>query len=226
MGESLRPKTWVRCDDPTRTTQTMDNTYILYSLNALLGLVNIEMFWTDELSRPSISIKHIFSGRVLLLTSLMVLVLMLRSLQTQLRNWGLSAILPLDHHVYLHKITGVAIFGLAWLHAIMHLINFGKLRVKLSMSVYSQKSILESDLEIELKDFVQILIQVSMFSQTLWHLSKWTQTTGRLSSTPTIGILLCLSGCSLGTNALQVLEICQLGSIFVRNCVQSIFGTC
>ena len=75
---------------------------------------------------------HLFSGRVLLLTSLMVLVLMLRSLQTQLRNWGLSAILPLDHHVYLHKITGVAIFGLAWLHAIMHLINFGKPCVKLS----------------------------------------------------------------------------------------------
>ena len=69
---------------------------------------------------------HLFSGRVLLLTSLMVLVLMLRSLQTQLRNWGLSAIFPLDHHVYLHKITGVAIFGLAWLHTIMHLIDIGK----------------------------------------------------------------------------------------------------
>ena len=120
------------------------------------------------MSGPSISIKRIFSGRVLLLTSLMVLVLMLRSLQTQLRNWGLSAILPLDHHVYLHKVTGVAIFGLAWLHAIMHLINFGKPCVKLVfMSVYSQKSILESHLEIELKDFMQILIQVSMFSQTL-----------------------------------------------------------
>ena len=56
----------------------------------------------------------------------MVLVLMLRYTMTRMRNVGLSTILPLDHHVYLHKLTGVVILVLAWTHTIMHLINFGK----------------------------------------------------------------------------------------------------
>ena len=56
----------------------------------------------------------------------MVLVLMLRYTLTKLRNVGLSAILPLDHHVYLHKLTGVVILVYAWVHTLMHLINFGE----------------------------------------------------------------------------------------------------
>ena len=55
----------------------------------------------------------------------MVLVLMLRYSLTRIRNLGLSTILPLDHHVYLHKLTGVVILVLAWIHTLSHLINFG-----------------------------------------------------------------------------------------------------
>ena len=67
------------------------------------------------------------TGRCLNFSTTVVLVLMLRTVLTKLRGWGLSLILPLDHHVWLHKLTGVVIFGLAWAHTLMHLLNFGNL---------------------------------------------------------------------------------------------------
>ena len=74
-------------------------------------------------------IKYLYffvaSGRCLNFSSTMVLVLMLRYSLTRIRNLGLSTILPLDHHVYLHKLTGVVILVLAWIHTLSHLINFG-----------------------------------------------------------------------------------------------------
>ena len=59
--------------------------------------------------------------------SMMVLVFILRYTITLMRKLGLASKLPLDHHVYLHKFTGVLIFFQAWFHTIAHLINFGKL---------------------------------------------------------------------------------------------------
>ncbi|KAH8309544.1 hypothetical protein KR059_011653 [Drosophila kikkawai] len=53
-----------------------------------------------------------------------VLVLMLRHSLTYLRGRGLSSYLPLDHHVYLHKLTGITISVLSLVHTIMHLFNF------------------------------------------------------------------------------------------------------
>ena len=44
---------------------------------------------------------------------------------TALRNLGLSAILPLDNNIFIHKVIGTLIFVQAWFHTIMHLINFG-----------------------------------------------------------------------------------------------------
>lgn len=55
-----------------------------------------------------------------------ILVLMLRQCITFLRTRGFSTILPLDQHIYLHKLTGVFIFIYSVTHAIMHLLNFGK----------------------------------------------------------------------------------------------------
>ena len=69
--------------------------------------------------------SFVASGRCLNFSSTMVLVLMLRYSLTRIRNLGLSTILPLDHHVYLHKLTGVVILVLAWIHTLSHLINFG-----------------------------------------------------------------------------------------------------
>ncbi|XP_044571616.1 NADPH oxidase 5 isoform X3 [Drosophila ananassae] len=53
-----------------------------------------------------------------------VLVLMLRHTLTYLRGRGLSTYLPLDHHVYLHKLTGITISVLSLVHTVMHLFNF------------------------------------------------------------------------------------------------------
>ena len=44
---------------------------------------------------------------------------------TALRNLGLSAILPLDNNIFIHKVIGTLVFVQAWCHTIMHLINFG-----------------------------------------------------------------------------------------------------
>ncbi|XP_037941975.1 NADPH oxidase 5-like [Teleopsis dalmanni] len=53
-----------------------------------------------------------------------VLVLMLRHSLTYLRSHGLSTYLPLDHHIYLHKLTGIVISILSLIHTLMHLFNF------------------------------------------------------------------------------------------------------
>lgn len=49
---------------------------------------------------------------------------MLRHSLTYLRSRGLSSFLPLDNHVYLHKLTGITISVLSLVHTIMHLFNF------------------------------------------------------------------------------------------------------
>ena len=69
----------------------------------------------------------LISGRCLNFNSVMILVLVLRYTITILRNMGLSPIIPLDHNIYFHKLVGVIIFFQAWIHTIMHLINFGKM---------------------------------------------------------------------------------------------------
>lgn len=50
--------------------------------------------------------------------------LMLRHSLTYLRSQGLSSYLPLDNHIYLHKLTGIVVSILSLLHTIAHLFNF------------------------------------------------------------------------------------------------------
>ena len=65
-----------------------------------------------------------FSGQVLNFSCAFVVVLMLRRCITWLRMNGLVDILPLDSHVYLHKMCGAFIAFFATIHTVMHLINF------------------------------------------------------------------------------------------------------
>lgn len=51
---------------------------------------------------------------------------MLRNCLTQLRVRGCSSFLPLDHHIYLHKLTGVLITIYSAVHTVMHLCNFSE----------------------------------------------------------------------------------------------------
>uniref|UniRef100_A0A1A9X4W1 NADPH oxidase 5 n=1 Tax=Glossina brevipalpis TaxID=37001 RepID=A0A1A9X4W1_9MUSC len=58
-----------------------------------------------------------------------ILVLMLRHSLTYLRSRGFSTYLPLDNHIYLHKMTGIVISIFSVVHTIMHLFNFSLLVV-------------------------------------------------------------------------------------------------
>ncbi|KAF4525979.1 hypothetical protein B566_EDAN000769 [Ephemera danica] len=63
-------------------------------------------------------------GQCLNFTCMFVLVMMLRQSITFLRTRGFSLVLPLDQHIYFHKLTGVLIFIYSVVHTIAHLINF------------------------------------------------------------------------------------------------------
>lgn len=56
-----------------------------------------------------------------------ILILMLRQCITFLRTHGFNSILPLDHHIYLHKMVGVTIGVMSVVHTVAHLLNFGKI---------------------------------------------------------------------------------------------------
>ena len=63
-------------------------------------------------------------GKALIFNSALVLVLVLRKTITSMARIGMSGILPLEHHIYVHKVTGILIFFQATVHTIAHLCNF------------------------------------------------------------------------------------------------------
>lgn len=63
-------------------------------------------------------------GQCLNFNCAFALVLMLRQCITFLRTRGFGAFIPLDNHIYMHKLTGCVIAGFSLLHTIMHLLNF------------------------------------------------------------------------------------------------------
>lgn len=63
-------------------------------------------------------------GKALLWNSVLILVLVCRKSITALGRYGFAKILPLEINIYLHKIVGILIFCLAFLHSLMHCINF------------------------------------------------------------------------------------------------------
>jgi len=63
-------------------------------------------------------------GQALNFNCAFVVVLMLRTSLTWLRMKGAANFLPLDNHVYLHKMCGICIVFFGFLHTAMHLINF------------------------------------------------------------------------------------------------------
>lgn len=65
-------------------------------------------------------------GQGLNFTSMFILVLMLRHGITKLREMGLAVLLPLDRHIYFHKITGRLIVVYSLVHTGAHLGNLFK----------------------------------------------------------------------------------------------------
>ena len=67
-----------------------------------------------------------FSGYVLNFCCAFIVAVMLRNLITLARTNGFASILPLDEHIYFHKMAGWFIFIYSAVHTIAHFINFGK----------------------------------------------------------------------------------------------------
>ncbi|CAB4066983.1 NOX5 [Lepeophtheirus salmonis] len=102
--------------------------YIAYiAISVALLLTRSHTYWeAKELdgSRNWYTIIARASGQVLNFNSMLVLLVMCRTSITKLREVGSSIILPLDKHIYFHKIIGRFIFVYSIIHTLMHLINF------------------------------------------------------------------------------------------------------
>lgn len=91
---------------------------VFYLLSRSCGIFSIIAF-----SKVLISL---IIGRTLLLNSVLSLLCVLRYSITILRKLGLASVLPLDYNISFHKIIGFLIFIQAWIHTVMHLLNFGE----------------------------------------------------------------------------------------------------
>jgi hypothetical protein len=76
------------------------------------------------------------AGQCLNFNCMFILVLMLRQCITFLRTHGFSVVLPLDQHIYFHKLAGVFIFIQSIVHTIMHLLNFSEFQHTVCPSYY------------------------------------------------------------------------------------------
>ncbi|XP_064476773.1 NADPH oxidase 5-like isoform X2 [Ornithodoros turicata] len=75
-------------------------------------------------------------GQLLNFTCVVTILPVLRMCTTWLRSHGFSRFLPLDHHIYYHKLTGYFILFYSIAHTVAHLLNFARLS-KGDMYVYS-----------------------------------------------------------------------------------------
>ncbi|KAJ8928441.1 hypothetical protein NQ314_019030, partial [Rhamnusium bicolor] len=109
------------------TLPYVKNNYVyLIFLGAFL-IVNAALFISRAIEYRGSNWFTIFAracGQCLNFNCMFILVLMLRQCITFLRTRGFSSILPLDQHIYFHKLTGMFIFGYSFLHTIMHICNF------------------------------------------------------------------------------------------------------
>ncbi|XP_064074714.1 NADPH oxidase 5 isoform X2 [Vanessa tameamea] len=102
------------------------NNYVYVTYLFLFFLVNLGLFIARIVEYWESNVFVMFAracGQCLNLTCMWVLVLMLRRCITALRVRGVGSAL-LDHHVYLHKLTGVLVVLYGLVHTVMHLCNF------------------------------------------------------------------------------------------------------
>ncbi|CAG9862830.1 unnamed protein product [Phyllotreta striolata] len=105
----------------------LKNNYVYLAFLVGFLLVNAALFISRAVEYKNSNWFTIFAracGQCLNFNCTFILVLMLRQCITFLRTRGYSSILPLDQHIYFHKLTGVFIFGYSILHTITHICNF------------------------------------------------------------------------------------------------------
>jgi len=62
--------------------------------------------------------------------TVLILTFILRHFITMLRRLGLSKVLPLDHNISLHKLTGKIILFFSLAHTLGHLLNFCEKKIE------------------------------------------------------------------------------------------------
>ncbi|KAI4484346.1 hypothetical protein M0802_013141 [Mischocyttarus mexicanus] len=110
------------------TKPYIKNNYVYIAFICIIIAINATLFVTRIFQYRQSNGYVILAracGQCLNFNCTFVLVLMLRQCITFLRTNGFSSILPLDHHIYLHKITGILIGIFSVVHTFMHLLNFG-----------------------------------------------------------------------------------------------------
>ncbi|XP_017753106.1 PREDICTED: NADPH oxidase 5, partial [Eufriesea mexicana] len=114
------------------TKPYMKNNYVYIIFILIFISINVALFAT-RLSEYRMSNGYVMlaraCGQCLNFNCCFILVLMLRQCITFLRTHGFNSVLPLDQHIYLHKVTGVLIGVLSIIHTSMHLLNFGTIVV-------------------------------------------------------------------------------------------------
>lgn len=107
------------------------NNYVYLIFIAAYTIINLGLFISRTIQYHNMGANGYLTmaracGQCLNFNCMFVLVLMLRQCITFLRNRGFTAVLPLDQHIYLHKLCGVTIAFFSIFHTIMHLCNFSK----------------------------------------------------------------------------------------------------
>ncbi|KAG7170629.1 NADPH oxidase 5-like 1, partial [Homarus americanus] len=105
----------------------LKNNYVYLIFLLIYIAINVGLFISrvvDYWNSNGLTIVARGCGQCLNFNCMFVLVLMLRQCITFLRSMGASCFLPLDQHLYLHKLCGLLIFLFSLLHTLMHLINF------------------------------------------------------------------------------------------------------
>ena len=100
-------------------------------------LINLVLLLYVIIYRVVVTKSHIFvvfariGGMLLNFNCALVIVLMLKHIILVIRTIKfLRKIIPVDDHIDFHKVVGRVIAGLAILHTIAHMVNFGRLTGK------------------------------------------------------------------------------------------------
>nr|XP_012143255.1 PREDICTED: NADPH oxidase 5 isoform X1 [Megachile rotundata] len=128
----LKPKTglgFLASLRPYQLTKPyMKNNYVYIAFISIFVSINVALFisrlYEYRRSNGYVMLARA-CGQCLNFNCSFILVLMLRQCITFLRTHGFNSVLPLDQHIYLHKMTGVLIGVFSVVHTLMHLLNFG-----------------------------------------------------------------------------------------------------
>ncbi|XP_037826147.1 uncharacterized protein LOC119614118 isoform X2 [Lucilia sericata] len=127
-ASNTRGSFWQRIPIPHQLTPAyMKNNHVFVTYLFIYIAVNVCLFVSRAIQYRASNIFVIFAracGQCLNFNCAWILVLMLRHSLTYLRSRGLSTYLPVDNHIYLHKLTGIVVSVLSLVHTIMHLFNF------------------------------------------------------------------------------------------------------